>query len=207
MGEPAYKHEDFYGPPWRSRLLLQLRPLRRHVGPGSCAPWDGSPARPRSTPSTSASCCCGAMSSASLLETARENPPHREAMDRHPRGRGHRPHQDPGPRWPTAWPNGATGVRLLEDEADIDRILATTETGDVWGIGRRGARYLAALRRTHGPGLARRPRRLGPPSPDRDGPAHGPGIAPAPVHRPGGRPASDPFPGLLALLRPEGWKA
>jgi len=36
------------------------------------------------------------------------------------------------------------GVRLLEDGEDIDRVLAATETGDVWGIGRRNARYLAA---------------------------------------------------------------
>lgn len=36
------------------------------------------------------------------------------------------------------------GVRLLEDDEDIDRVLGDMETGDVWGIGRRNARYLAA---------------------------------------------------------------
>ena len=36
------------------------------------------------------------------------------------------------------------GVRLLEDEDDIDRVLQGTEPGDVWGIGRRSARFLAA---------------------------------------------------------------
>jgi len=36
------------------------------------------------------------------------------------------------------------GVRLLEDAGDIDRVLAATEPGEVWGIGRRMARYLSA---------------------------------------------------------------
>lgn len=36
------------------------------------------------------------------------------------------------------------GTRLLEDEEDIDRVLDGMETGDVWGIGRKNARRLAA---------------------------------------------------------------
>ena len=36
------------------------------------------------------------------------------------------------------------GVRLLEDEDEIDAVLQGTEPGDVWGIGRRSARFLAA---------------------------------------------------------------
>jgi len=36
------------------------------------------------------------------------------------------------------------GVRLLEDEKDIDGVLQNLQTGDVWGIGRRNARYLLA---------------------------------------------------------------
>jgi len=36
------------------------------------------------------------------------------------------------------------GVRLLEDEEDIDRVLSGLETGDIWGIGRRSARRLCA---------------------------------------------------------------
>jgi len=34
------------------------------------------------------------------------------------------------------------GVRLLEDEEDIDRVLSGMETGDIWGIGRKSARRL-----------------------------------------------------------------
>ncbi len=34
------------------------------------------------------------------------------------------------------------GVRLLEDEEDIDRVLGGLETGDIWGIGRKSARRL-----------------------------------------------------------------
>jgi DNA polymerase V len=49
------------------------------------------------------------------------------------------------------------GVRLLEDEADIEAVLAATEAGDVWGIGRRGARYLAACGVRTALDLARRP--------------------------------------------------
>ena len=49
------------------------------------------------------------------------------------------------------------GVRLLEDGEDIDEVLAATETGDVWGIGRRGARYLAACGVRTALDLARRP--------------------------------------------------
>ncbi len=37
---------------------------------------------------------------------------------------------------------GGDGVRLLEDESDIDRVLGGLETGDIWGIGRRSARRL-----------------------------------------------------------------
>ncbi len=37
---------------------------------------------------------------------------------------------------------GGDGVRLLEDEEDIDRVLQGLETGDIWGIGRRSARRL-----------------------------------------------------------------
>jgi DNA polymerase V len=36
------------------------------------------------------------------------------------------------------------GVRLLEDDKDIDSVLQNLQTGDVWGIGRRIARYLSA---------------------------------------------------------------
>lgn len=36
------------------------------------------------------------------------------------------------------------GTRLLEDERDIDRVLGGMETGEIWGIGRRNARYLSA---------------------------------------------------------------
>ena len=36
------------------------------------------------------------------------------------------------------------GVRLLEDEADIDGVLQGLETGDIWGIGRKSARRLSA---------------------------------------------------------------
>jgi DNA polymerase V len=38
--------------------------------------------------------------------------------------------------------DGGDGVRLLEDEEDIDRILQGLETGDIWGIGRKSARRL-----------------------------------------------------------------
>jgi DNA polymerase V len=38
--------------------------------------------------------------------------------------------------------DGGDGVRLLEDEEDIDRVLGGLETGDIWGIGRRSARRL-----------------------------------------------------------------
>jgi DNA polymerase V len=34
------------------------------------------------------------------------------------------------------------GVRVLEDEYDIERVLGGLETGDIWGIGRRSARRL-----------------------------------------------------------------
>ena len=36
------------------------------------------------------------------------------------------------------------GVRLLEDEEDIDGVLQGLETGDIWGIGRKSARRLCA---------------------------------------------------------------
>ncbi|MBE1427255.1 DNA polymerase V [Desulfomicrobium macestii] len=36
------------------------------------------------------------------------------------------------------------GVRLLEDEADIDRILGDMDTGDIWGIGRKSALRLSS---------------------------------------------------------------
>jgi DNA polymerase V len=36
------------------------------------------------------------------------------------------------------------GVRLLEDETDIDAVLARTDPGGIWGIGRKSARYLSA---------------------------------------------------------------
>jgi DNA polymerase V len=38
--------------------------------------------------------------------------------------------------------DGGDGVRLLEDEDDIDRVLGGLNTGDIWGIGRRSARRL-----------------------------------------------------------------
>jgi DNA polymerase V len=37
------------------------------------------------------------------------------------------------------------GVRLLHDEADVDAVLSGVEAVDVWGVGRRSARKLAAL--------------------------------------------------------------
>lgn len=49
------------------------------------------------------------------------------------------------------------GVRLLEDEDDIDRALQGTEPGDVWGIGRRSARFLAACGVRTALDLKRRP--------------------------------------------------
>lgn len=49
------------------------------------------------------------------------------------------------------------GVRLLEDEDDIDRVLQGTEPGDVWGIGRRSARFLAACGVRTALDLKRRP--------------------------------------------------
>ena len=49
------------------------------------------------------------------------------------------------------------GVRLLEDEDDIDRVLQGTEPGDVWGIGRRSARFLAACGVRTALDLRRRP--------------------------------------------------
>lgn len=36
------------------------------------------------------------------------------------------------------------GVHLLEDDTDVDAVLARTEPGDVWGIGRKHARFLSA---------------------------------------------------------------
>lgn len=49
------------------------------------------------------------------------------------------------------------GVRLLEDEEDIDQFLHATEPGDVWGIGRRSARFLAACGVRTALDLKRRP--------------------------------------------------
>jgi DNA polymerase V len=49
------------------------------------------------------------------------------------------------------------GVRLLENEDDIDRVLQGTEPGDVWGIGRRSARFLAACGVRTSLDLKRRP--------------------------------------------------
>jgi DNA polymerase V len=49
------------------------------------------------------------------------------------------------------------GVRLLEDEDDIDAVLHATEPGDVWGIGRRSARFLAACGVRTALDLKRRP--------------------------------------------------
>jgi DNA polymerase V len=49
------------------------------------------------------------------------------------------------------------GVRLLEDDEDIDRVLGGMETGDVWGIGRRKARYLSACGVRTALDLKRRP--------------------------------------------------
>ena len=49
------------------------------------------------------------------------------------------------------------GVRLLEDEDDIDAVLQGTEPGDVWGIGRRSARFLAACGVRTALDLKRRP--------------------------------------------------
>lgn len=49
------------------------------------------------------------------------------------------------------------GVRLLEDEDDIDAVLHDTEPGDVWGIGRKSARFLAACGVRTALDLKRRP--------------------------------------------------
>ena len=49
------------------------------------------------------------------------------------------------------------GVRLLEDEDDIDAVLGGMDTGDVWGIGRKSARYLAACGVRTALDLKRRP--------------------------------------------------
>lgn len=49
------------------------------------------------------------------------------------------------------------GVRLLENEDDIDTVLQGAEPGDVWGVGRKSARFLAACGVQTALDLKRRP--------------------------------------------------
>lgn len=155
MGEPAYKREDFYAR-HGVRVFSSNYALYGDMSARVMRTLEEFSAETEIYSIDECFLLLRGMSSASLIETAREIRSTVKKWTGIPVGVGIARTKTLAKAANRLAKRG-DGVRLLEDDEDIDRVLGDMETGDVWGIGRRNARYLAACGVRTALDLKRRP--------------------------------------------------
>ncbi|WP_028577976.1 Y-family DNA polymerase [Desulfomicrobium escambiense] len=155
MGEPAYKREDFYA---RSgvRVLSSNYALYGDMSARVMRTLGQFCAEAEIYSIDECFLMLRGLDSASLLDTAREIRATVKKWTGIPVGVGIARTKTLA-KVANRLAKKGDGARLLEDEDDIDRVLHSTEPGDVWGIGRRSARFLAACGVRTALDLKRRP--------------------------------------------------
>lgn len=142
MGEPAYKREDFYAR-HGVRVFSSNYALYGDMSARVMRTLEEFSAETEVYSIDECFLMLRGLESRSLLETAREIRATVEKWTGIPVGVGIARTKTLA-KVANRLAKRGDGVRLLEDDEDIDRVLGGMETGDVWGIGRRKARYLSA---------------------------------------------------------------
>ncbi len=155
MGEPAYKREDFYAR-HGVRVFSSNYALYGDMSARVMRTLEEFSAETEVYSIDECFLMLRGLESRSLLETAREIRATVEKWTGIPVGVGIARTKTLA-KVANRLAKRGDGVRLLEDDEDIDRVLGGMETGDVWGIGRRKARYLSACGVRTALDLKRRP--------------------------------------------------